>query len=76
MEQVQRMLNYKISRAGGNNVQRNHIQASGMSADSVLAWEIVYKMNRLPKKKGFERKFEILGTISQPGVLSADMPAS
>ena len=37
MEQVQRMLNYKISRAGGNNVQRNHIQASGMSADNVLA---------------------------------------
>ena len=27
----------QISRAGGNNVQRNHIQASGMSANNVLA---------------------------------------
>ena len=32
-------------------------------------------MNRRPKKKGFEKKFEILGTVSQPRVLSADMPA-
>ena len=47
------------------------LQAAGILEDNASCWEIVRKINIC-----FEGKREILRTISQPGALSSNIPAS